>query len=334
MLETFLQTLSNIPWTEIYLYYLGFSAILYFGKSSLDNFTLIKDSKEKKKKIIVFPTEVINKCREYDDSQLNKELQSASRDFYYTLKNNVDNSLLSNFENNIRSLTVDKMKHSFSNILKAGSYSASYNTISLKGKLNREVFFHELLHMASFHRESNKMFTGFYQYSYGENVGEALNEGYTELLNQDIFKTKKANKIYQYMVDVCRVIEEVVGKENMIKYYFQSDLASLTKDILKYISQDDCRSLFSDTDYLLNCFRQLQSGITFPYNQFKFNNINRILTNMYTNKLISENQYTAQNIDKYNELLPKSFKSMFGIYFIKNNFGNNTDILDNSEKRL
>ena len=316
MIEEFLRVLSDpavlIPLSSI----LGATATAYVTTNTIKNYKIIKDNKDKK--ISFLPSHIVDECKEVNTSRFSGDIKDTIEEFYSKLSNKVDDKLLINFRNNLESLKINKGKTNHFFI--GGYYCASNNSI-IYTKNKKHLLFHELLHMASSHREKNVLYTGFEQYTGGVSVGDGFNEGYTELLTNRFFnKNKFDNKgiifmdIYNYLVRVMRVVEDVVGKDKMIEYYFKSDMPSLCNDLLKYINESDLRLLFANTDYLVECFKHLQGGITHNFNMDKFDSVNQILISMYTNKLKQNNELTKENLDRLYNMLPKTYISELTIF--------------------
>lgn len=296
----------------------GLSIVSYFASTIPINIRVIKENKNKKIKVL--PTKIINECKDIDNVILDGEFKDIIKKFYEVLKSNIDNSLLANFEKNIKDLQIHNNKK-FS-LLTAAYYEPSFNSIYIGKKTNLDYLYHELLHMSSTHREKNILFSGFTQYTHGSLIGTGFDEGYTELFKQRYLSNKKSDGVYQHMVKIISIIEDVVGKDNMTKYYFQSDLDSLCNCLKKYLDEENIKSLIDDTDYLVECFKHFQSGITYSYNLNKLNNINKNLSKMLINKLKMNDEYNDENINAIKNILPSFFYSRGNIYKLQTEFEN------------
>ena len=294
----------------------GSIVTVYVGGTGINNFKVIREYKDRK--IKVFPTKIKDQCNILLSDDLQHSFKEDLDNFYNVLSSRLNPSLLANFNQNIRTLKIrEEKKH---NVYGAG-YTPSSNTISLGILSKKPPLYHELLHLASFHREQNILHVGISQYTRGEFIGEGLNEGYTELLKKRYFGMfDKSCNIYEYAVKVDSILESVIGREIMEECYFKSDLNTLCLKLSDYIDQDEIYQLIQDTDYLVAAFKRFQSGLTFKYNLDKFNNVNRILYKLCMNKLMTMGTYNEENMKNVKDSLPKFFKANVGTYVIKTNF--------------
>jgi len=132
---------------------------------------------------------------------------------------NVD---LNIFYNNLKSLKINQSNF-IQKILnkinkRSGWYSPDDNEINYVDRLEaKDTIFHELLHAASSieDKEESISFSGFEQINCErwQKIGRALNEGYTELLNQRYFSPVR--DVYTMEVTIAKMIERIVGREKM-----------------------------------------------------------------------------------------------------------------------
>ena len=132
----------------------------------------------------------------------------------------------------------------------AGTYSGHSKKIDIYDTSNNTTLYHELLHAAS----TNYIFSnvGFkVVLKEGGALGEGLNEGYTELLNNRFFQGK--SKSYIYLQKLAKLIENFYeNKEEMVEDYFNADLFRLIGELLKSMSLEEAIDIIVDMDQLLN----------------------------------------------------------------------------------
>ena len=116
----------------------------------------------------------------------------------------------------------------------------------------KNLIAHELLHMSTSKIEENTFYCGFQQTNKktGINIGIALNEGYTEHLNQQYFFPDYFDDSYIHEQSIAYEIEKIVGKEKMEKYYFNADLYSLIQELTKYAELEEIITFLRDFDKL------------------------------------------------------------------------------------
>ena len=132
----------------------------------------------------------------------------------------------------------------------AGTYSGHSKKIDIYDTSNNTTLYYELLHAAS----TNYIFSnvGFKVVLKESGVlGEGLNEGYTELLNNRFFHGK--SKSYIYLQNLAKLIENFYeNKEEMVEDYFNADLFRLIGELLKSMSLEEAIDIIVDIDQLLN----------------------------------------------------------------------------------
>ena len=113
-------------------------------------------------------------------------------------------------------------------------YNVKTNKLFICKKTQLKNLPHELLHMASRKKISDKYYccgfdiTNLKKY---KKYGVFINESYTELLNEKYFYESNCytiNKTY------ANLLEIIIGKELIEKMYFNSDLVGLINELMKY----------------------------------------------------------------------------------------------------
>lgn len=128
-----------------------------------------------------------------------------------------------------------------------GIYSPENNTIDIyKIFSKKEVLSHEFLHMAS----TNNQTSGFCTRLNETWIGNGLDEGYTELLNQRIFEAKKTS--YTYNIEIVKLLELLFDNPKEMEYaYFHSNIFIIYKTFLKYGSKEDFFTILQNLDNLI-----------------------------------------------------------------------------------
>lgn len=217
---------------------------------------------------IISPTMVVAESTEENEFSTNfVDKKLSSSDFYKELYNNSDNekkeilnltklAIRDNNDyldqkdilNSFSSLKIvitsnDKLLTNTSdNII--GRYDQETNTLYLKEGLDEDVLnttiFHEFLHFLS---KSGFVSTSFNKNGY---IGDALNEGMTQLLVNEYFKNQLF--VYSNEVSITKALVEMVGSDFMRECYFSHDLDSLIDELSKYVSHEDVISLLKNMD--------------------------------------------------------------------------------------
>lgn len=151
-------------------------------------------------------------------------------------------------EENIKTLTIkDKIyiKDFFA------FYKNPGNRIFLSYKHKFTSLYHELMHMASYHKSSDGThMAGFRQSKFNVEIGRGLNEGYTELLKRRYFFDQDNDETYNVLVDFAKSIEKIVGKAKMEELYFNADLYDLREIIIEDVSEKEFMQFLEDSDWL------------------------------------------------------------------------------------
>lgn len=168
-----------------------------------------------------------------------------------------------------------------------GEYYPTCNAMLLVEKDYNKVIYHKLFHVASsnFDIENRITFLGFSQCRLegGNNIGEPLNEGYTELMTNRYFFPSTESKYYKYEVRVAQQIENIVGKDKMEKLYLNANLYDLLKELEKYTSSDNIKIFLSNLEYVYRNYNKKELSHSMRKNIL--NIITEIETFLYETKL-------------------------------------------------
>lgn len=209
----------------------------------------------------------------------------------------ISNTSLLLFNRNINTLLIEKFKNkrSFSRWKLDGRYSISDNIIYL-GK--RSAIIHELLHVASSIMIDEYAFSGFSQSDLKQLIttGNALNEGYTSLLESRYFSEFHDHDAYVYEKKIAKIIEKIVGQTRMEELYFNADLYELINEMNKYGNNIDILRLMKKLDVVQKLWYNYNTIILKDIRKKAINETLEIVLQMYINKLI--NLYDNKKIDK------------------------------------
>ena len=179
-------------------------------------------------------------------------------------------------ESNEVFLVSKKQKDLFSFLMRE-KYTSYENIVN-------NVLSHEIFHMATSTYKDNIQFCGFFQSSKIYDIGNGINEGYTELLARRYFN--KEDGYYDDEVIIASLVEEIIGKEIMMDTYFTMDLNRLIRILANYSNDIMAKKFILDMDKYCNN----------PMD-YLLNDILIFIMNIYRNKLIKSHMFTMEEID-------------------------------------
>lgn len=260
--QDFVLQLQQIS-PDIILYILESVAVYYVTDKTLDTFRLCREVKPKNISKVKIPPE-INK--DLDISNITKIIKEkygeAIQNFAETIINNFSQEDLSNFYNNIVNLKTKQRDFKFSNLVfnhsmssgTAGAYNPSKNTLLLNDEHYDITINHELFHMASTKYIDGVRYVGFSQGSLKKgltNIGNGINEGYTEVLTQRYFpRDIDLSYAYQYSTMIAKNLEAIIGEETMTSLYLNANLPGLINNLQQYMNEEQIMKFISYTDLL------------------------------------------------------------------------------------
>ncbi len=156
---------------------------------------------------------------------------------------------LSFFFRNIQSLNFKEVKQIDGNPNTLGYYMARKNKITLLKNSDNNTIMHELFHMASSYRdqENGISYSGFHQKGKGINLGNGINEGYTELLANRYSNIVDSN-CYIFETETAKILEKIIGKDLMQSLYLQANLKGLITELSKYQTEEKIRQFMQNLD--------------------------------------------------------------------------------------
>ena len=234
--------------------------ISYFATNKvLSTYTLHKDFKPKDISKVSIPLELKQKYTDIEISQIgSKKVREAVLEFADILEKEFAKDSLINFYNNVNEVKI-KRNGGILLLSADGTYSCKKNKINY---CTISSIYHELFHMASsvFNNENKLGYTGFSQTYYtsgskleGINIGDGINEGYTQLLALRYFGDKhKISKTYKFEVGIVEKLEKIVGQDEMKRLYLNANLMGLIENLKQYANEEDVLNFINGVDLVSN----------------------------------------------------------------------------------
>ena len=178
--------------------------------------------------------------------------------FIKTVRKNIPDINLAIFLNNFNTLRVTnkdfKILNSIFNKSTEGQYVPKSNTIELSKDTYNLTINHELFHVLTtvLDKDTDMLYCGFQQINRkNEQIGIALNEGYTQYLTEKYFgdNTQYINA-YVYEKRIAEILETIIGEEKMHSFYFNTDLNGLVQYLSNYESLDEIYRFINTLDFL------------------------------------------------------------------------------------
>lgn len=321
--------------------------ISIFNKVSiLKNRYKLQKNNELGRLVILDPPMLIDK--EHDngiEQNYKEEVRKYLEKFIDKMEQNISNDNLVLMYNNLSSLKIEerdlyliilsKIIFPFSKQYVGGGYSIISNKLTTYSKKMFQkkygdendlalegIYSHELLHMSSSYKNKFKQCCGF-EHIYApfnlytrSQIGTGINEGYTELLNERIFGAENKGGIYEFYKEVARLIEEVIGRNEMTDMYFNNDLKGLVSQLSIYTSINNTKKFILNLDSAIRNIKRIEE--IFSYLIVLFDN--KIKKEMEIGKITYE-EATVQ----YSKLKIDIKKLIMLANEIKNNISKKTD---------
>jgi hypothetical protein len=195
-------------------------------------------SRYTKLKSIEMPPEFMVKATDKDFEENDTRFKLELTHFVEVMSKHKSPELLQALYTNAKDIKIIKNFEAGINNAERGSSGLYYGSANKIELMHKSAIYHELMHMASARKNGGNYYIGF---SYN-NVGDGLNEGYTELMTKRYFNTTGGSS-YKILVNMMSKVEEIVGQEKMEKYYLQSNLTGLMNELYDI-----------DTDYGVDYF--------------------------------------------------------------------------------
>lgn len=198
--------------------------------------------------------DVINKLTINNDSEIKDIIRSIITNYVDNIFNLIPNNYLEILNNNLNTLKIVKKDVSKEEIINKDTYSfypAVYylidNTIIYFDKeiyellgtnykeILKQVFNHEMLHLSTTIIENNTVYSGLAV----NDLGDYLNEGYTELINDLILNNNIVLTNYEYEKRIALMLSNLIGNDNMLKCYFNANTRYFNRTLNKYSDSKD-----------------------------------------------------------------------------------------------
>lgn len=187
---------------------------------------------------------------------MNQGINEVLIDFVNTMIQTFPKDDLILLNNNLNKLNIVTRNFKLSNVLKHENTGAKWipekNRIEVSLQNYRNTINHELLHVASTYISDNNMIhCGFYTYlNEHSNIGESINEGYTQYLAEKYFTKYPVLKAYTYEKQIACAIELIIGSKLMQKLYFSADLDGLVASLECFEIKDNIYAFLNKMDYI------------------------------------------------------------------------------------
>lgn len=234
--------------------------------------------------------------------------------FLIVLENN-SNFDLNNFYSNFhKDCIVEKYKD---NRVVLGSYYPFLNQIVLYNNQFMTFIFHELFHMATRDKRMGRLCVGFkYLNSSSDKskqyIGDALNEGYTELLAKRYFSDfgHVSSKNYEVLYMLASLIEFLVGKDFMENCYSKADLYSLVIHLTKFGTAEEIITIFKKMDRLLIEMKILvkEKRLLYRKRYKTYTEIMVLIAKLYARAMATCNNDSLDYYKKFGEVITKDIK--------------------------
>lgn len=284
------------------------STINNFLNKQIKKYILYRDNTYSK--ISKYPQ--LNCDKQKDNKQFNQKFNEYINKFisFINANQNIDSKL---FYENLRTLII-KEKRNFNKLLfikscTTGRYNGYDNKILILREDNFYSIYHELLHCASRRVIREEMHVGFHKLVVDKkklkttlNIGKALNEGYTTLLEKRYFDSIEHTQKRGYAKEefISSTLEQIVGKEEMEKLYFNADLDGLIERLKQFSSEEDIYLFLEYFDKILvNSKKKIKTKEA--ENIYKF--IGKFLLKLHVYKVITLFKNDKINDDEFLNLI-------------------------------
>ena len=182
-------------------------------------------------------------------NKFEETFQTEVDTFFEILGKSFKKEDLSFFFRNIQSLDFKEVKQIDGGTNTLGYYAARKNRITLLKNSDNNTIMHELFHMASSYRdqENGILYSGFHQKGKEINLGNGINEGYTELL-ANRYSNINDSSCYIFETKVAKELEEIIGKDLMQSLYLQANLKALITELSKYQTEEKIMCFLQNLD--------------------------------------------------------------------------------------
>lgn len=218
-------------------------------------FPLIKKYKIKKIKNFLEPiglSEILSEIYNLPKTEQIRMLKSSNdknyvegfEKFKEVIEKNFDSDSLHNFYYNSEWVKVNKVYFMPSRI-----YTGTYDYVNNKLKFKKSSLYHELFHMCSTDFNSIFITTGFSLDLNKKCIGEALSEGYTDLLTKRYFNEDISDS-YWLESRFALHLEKIIGKKTMEELYMKGDFFGFISELNKYYKISEIETFLINLDII------------------------------------------------------------------------------------
>lgn len=209
--------------------------------------------------------DVVNKLTINNDSEIKDIIRSVITNYVDNIFNVIPNNYLEILNSNLNTLKLvkkDVLKEEVINKDSCSFYPALYylieNTIIYFDKeiyellgtnykeILKQVFNHEMLHLSTTIIENNTIYSGLAV----NDLGDYLNEGYTELINDLILNNNIVLTNYEYEKRIAFLISNFLGSNNMNKIYFTADNEKMIMLLNEYSTYKNTNCFLKELDFI------------------------------------------------------------------------------------
>lgn len=338
-----LNFLNNIDWSEFapIIPILEWDMLYNHNlQTNFNSFNLLRNKRPQEMQWVSLPPELTSYYRGIDFRQV--AAYKFGEEVSYFAQLMVDNFPSKNLimlYNNINELKINTVNENINNkketlknfIFKRGSssitgasYSSFHNKISIPETGGETELPHELFHMATSFRDKDKNvnFCGFEQTNKNihQIIGTGINEGYTELMVSKYYGNDYLSDSVSYILlrTIAEVIEGIIGREKMEKFYLNANLNSLVNELSLYAEYDDVLRFISSMDFLYHNFNEsfVKSEKKQQLLSDHVKSINNFIVKVGVNKPIKQLIYgeieKSELIQCINKNVSKTFSFTFG----------------------
>lgn len=164
--------------------------------------------------------------------------------FKSVMETNFDREKLHNFYYNSEWVKINRVNFN------PFSYNiGTYNYLNNKMRFNKNSFNHEFFHLSSTDYDSMYESSGFSININDMCLGNALNEGYTDLLTNRYFG-EEIDDYYYIEAQYASNLEKIIGRDTMEDLYLKGDFFGLIKELKKYYNINEIEKFLIDFDVI------------------------------------------------------------------------------------
>ena len=257
----------------------------------------------------------------------NLQIDSMYKPYLREFINKTSNFNFRNINKTLETLNITNIKFPESLLkVKEGDYSIIENKIRIR-KDKIDSLYHELFHAFTSWREDSAIGCGFYQEDLGYNIGSSLDEGYTDLLFNDIFNSEIN---YTVEANIANKLQLILTKEKMQEMYTSNNLIDIVEFLSQYSSKQESVSFIILMDKLDKYNYENKKTIRL------MNILSNYLVDVFVNVLVefySQGKFDKEDINIFFSIFKEEFtKYAFYNDDIEKEYLRSSDYLDITSK--